>query len=61
MTLATVNLEIRDLDKLRKKIGAPTRADVVRRALALLDIAADRADQRSVTIGEGPKKVTVIL
>ena len=61
MTIVTINLDLKELDRLRAKVDARTRADLVRRALALLDVAADHADHNAIVIGEGEKQVRVIL
>jgi hypothetical protein len=61
MAVTSINLELKELDKLREKLGAPSRADVVRRALALLNAAVDHSVERTISIGEGTKKVKVIL
>jgi hypothetical protein len=61
MTVTTIDLDLKALDALKAKLGGTTRADVIRRALALLEVAADQSDKKTVSIGEGDQQVKVIL
>ena len=61
MAVTTIDLDLKALDALKKKVHGTTRADVIRKALALLDVAADHSDLKTVIIGEGDRKVRVIL
>jgi hypothetical protein len=61
MAVTSINLELKAVDRLKEQLGAPTRADVVRRALALLDCAVGHSEDKMITLGEGDKKVRVIL
>ena len=61
MAVTTLDLNLKALDALKLKVHGSTRADVIRKALALLDGALDHSDQKTISIGEGGKKVKVFL
>jgi hypothetical protein len=61
MAMTTIDLNLKALDALKLKVHESTRADVVRKALALLDVVLDHSDQMTISIGEGDKKVKVFL
>ena len=61
MAVTTIDLDLKALDALKAKVNGTTRADVIRKALALLEVAVDHSDKKTVSIGEGAQQVKVIL
>ncbi len=62
MAITTIDLDLEALDALKRKAKGTTRADVVRKALALLNAALDHSDdQKAIYIGDGDKRVKVIF
>jgi hypothetical protein len=64
MAAIPVALNLEELDKLGKAIGARNRGEVIRRALGLLALAVERQDgDHAIALGpgRGPGAIRVLL
>jgi hypothetical protein len=62
MAATTIEVNIAELDKLKKALGATSRNEVIRRALGLLALAVEKQDGNNmISIGQGSKATVVLL
>jgi len=62
MAAVTVNLNLKELDRLMVKIGASSRADLIQKALGFLALVEEKKSREgSVDIGAGESAIKVFL
>jgi len=62
MTAVTVNLNLKELDRLKSRIGASSWTDLIQMALGLLALAEEKkSSEGAVVIGGGKSAIKVIL